>query len=163
MARAHQDDADVIENRGDRGVRLVNGDRDGRDAGKRRQDGVGDRAGCAFQQFIIRVFEGCRRRSDHIGIGHGVGEAIGTRGIRKVDRQFEIDHEALPDLGLMFHDAMAGMDDDAGDEDGIAHRLSQIAAATRSDCTVSDTSWVRMIRAPLCAATRCAAIEPPRR
>ncbi len=77
--------------------------------------------------------------------------------------QFEIDDETLPDLGLMFHHAMAGMDDDAGDEDGIGHCLSSIAAATRSDCTVSDTSWVRMIRAPPLAAIRCAAIEPPSR
>ena len=36
----------------------------------------------------------------------------------------------------------------AGDEDGVGHRLSSIAAATRSACTVSATSWVRMISAP---------------
>ena len=77
--------------------------------------------------------------------------------------QFEIDDETLPDLGLMLHHAMAGMDDDAGDEDRIGHRLSSIAAATRSACTVSATSWVRMIRAPRLAAMRCAAIEPPSR
>ena len=81
---------------------------------------------------------------------------------RSVDK-FEIDHETLADLGLVFHHAMAGMDDDAGDEDRIGHRCSLIAAATRSACTVSATSWVRMIRAPLCAAIRCAAIEPPSR
>ena len=55
------------------------------------------------------------------------------------------------------------MDDEPGDEDGVGHRLSSIAAATRSACTVSATSWVRMIFAPPCAAIRCAAIEPPRR
>ena len=48
---ARQDDADIVENRGDRGVRLVNGDLDGADAGKRRQDGVGDGAG--FTQIRI--------------------------------------------------------------------------------------------------------------
>ena len=42
---------------------------------------------------------------------------------RSID-EFEIDDETLPDLGLMLHHAMAGMDDDAGDEDGIGHRLS---------------------------------------
>ena len=53
--------------------------------------------------------------------------------------------------------------DDALDEDGVRHRRSSIAAATRSACTVSATSWVRMIRAPPFAAIRCAAIEPPSR
>src|SRR5439155_13486333 len=106
---------------------------------------------------------GCGGGRDHVGIGHGVGNAIGVRGLRQVREQFEIDHEALPDLGLVFHHAMAGMDDDAGDEDRIGHSCSLIAAATRSACTVSATSCVRMIRAPACAAMRCAAIEPPRR
>ena len=81
----------------------------------------------------------------------------------EIGGQFEVDHEALADFGLVFHHAMAGMDDDAGDEDRIGHRLSSIAAATRSACTVSATSWVRMIRAPPLAAIRCAAIEPPSR
>src|SRR4029077_7293586 len=96
-------------------------------------------------------------------IGHGVGEAVGMRGFRQIDRELEVDHEALPDLGFVFHHAMAGMDDNAGDEDGIAHSRSLIAAATRNACTVSATSCVRMIRAPRWAAIRCAAIEPPRR
>src|SRR5207249_1759399 len=77
--------------------------------------------------------------------------------------EIEIDHEALPDFGLVFHHAMAGMDDDAGNEDRIGHCCSLIAAATRRACTVSATSCVRMIRAPPWAAMRCAAIEPPRR
>ncbi len=34
---------------------------------------------------------------------------------------------------------------------------------TRSACTVSATSWARMMFAPFRAAIRCAAIEPPRR
>jgi len=38
---ARQDHANVLEDRGDRGVRLVNRDLDGDDARKRRQDGVG--------------------------------------------------------------------------------------------------------------------------
>src|SRR6185437_1870835 len=163
LPRPDQDHADIVENRGDRRVRLVHGDLDDGDAGKRRQDRLGDRAGSAFQQLVIDVLEGGGRGRDHVGIGNRVGEAIGARGFRQIGRQFEVDDEALANLGLMLHHAVAGMDHDAGDEDRIAHRLSSIAAATRSACTVSATSWVRMIRAPRCAASRCAAIEPPRR
>src|SRR5712671_4169995 len=161
--RARQDHADILENRGDRRVRLMNGDLDRADPRKRPQYRVGNGASRAFQQLVISILEGSRRSRDHVGIGDGVGEAIGAGGIRQIGKEFEIDHEPLPDLGLMFHNAMAGMDDNAGDEDTIGHRLSQIAAATCSDCTVSDTSWVRMIRAPPVAATRCAAIDPPSR
>ena len=56
---AGEDDADVLKNRGDRRVRLVHGDLDGADAGKRGQNGVGDGAGGAFQQLVIGVLE-CR-------------------------------------------------------------------------------------------------------
>src|SRR6267378_1090559 len=160
---ACQDHADIVENCGNRGVRLVNGDLDRADARKRPEDGVGNGAGRAFQQFIVGILESCRRGRDHIGIRYRVGEAIGARGFRQIRGQFKIDHETLPDLGLVFHNAVTGMDDDAGDEDHIGHRLSSMAAATRSACTVSDTSWVRMIRAPAFAAARWAAIEPPRR
>src|ERR1700722_6103431 len=143
---AYQDYADIVEDRGDRRVRLVNGDLDGADARKRGQDGVGDGTGGAFQQFVIGVSEGCRRGRDHIGIGNGIGETIGARGFRQIGGEFEIDHETLTHLGLMFHDAVAGMDDDACNEDRIGHPWPSIAAAPRKACTVSDTSWVRMIR-----------------
>src|SRR6202049_1895751 len=161
--RARQDHADILENRGDRRVRLVNGDLDRADARKCPKYRVGDGAGRAFQQLIIGIFKGRGRSRDHVGIGYGVGEAVAARGFRQVGEEFEIDHETLPDLGFMFHDAMAGMDDNARDEDTVRHRLSQIAAATRNACTVSDTSWVRMICAPPLAAITCAAIEPPSR
>ena len=144
-------------------MRLVHGDLDGTDARKGRDDGVGHRAGRALQQLIVGVLEcrDCRRH--HIGVGHGVGQVIGVRGFRQVDGEFEIDDKTLPDFGLVLHHAVAGMDDDAGDEDRIAHPCSLIAAVTRSACTVSATSCARMIRAPFWAASRCAAIEPPRR
>src|SRR5882757_2785049 len=139
LPRAGQHHADILEDRGDRRVRLVHGDLDRADARKRRH---------------------------HVGIGHGVGEAIGVRGLRQIGGELKIDHEALADLGLMFHHAMAGMNHDAGDEYRIGHCCfpsSLMAAATRSAWTVSATSWARMIRAPFSAATRCAAIEPPSR
>ena len=71
--------------------------------------------------------------------------------------------EALPDLGLVLHHAVMGMDDKAVDEDRIAHRALRIAAATRRACIVSATSWVRTISAPSMTAKRWLAIEPPSR
>src|SRR3954447_6169732 len=163
MPGARQHHADVVEDRGNRRMRLVDGDLDRPDARKRRQDGIGHRAGRAFQQLVIGVLEGGRRGCDHVGIGHGIDQPVGARGFRQIRKQFEIDHEALPDFGLVVHHAMAGMDDEPGDEDRIGHCLSQIAAATRSACTVSATSWLRMIFAPFRAAIKWAAIEPPSR
>src|SRR5258708_7587974 len=162
-ASAGQDHPDVVEDRGDRRVRLVHGDLERADAGECGQNGVGNRPGRALQQLVIGVFEGRGRGRHHVGIGHGVGQAVRARGIREIGGQLQINHEALPDLGLMFHHAVTRVDDDPGNEDGIGHLKSSIAAATLSACTVSDTSWVRMIRAPALAAKRCAAIEPPRR
>ena len=43
-----------------------------------------------------------------------------------------VDDEALADFGLVLHHAVAGMDDEASDEDGVGHRCSPMAAATRS-------------------------------
>src|SRR5712672_3427541 len=159
---AHQHHADVLEDRGDRRVWLMDGDLDRAGALESRQYGVGHGTGGALEQLVIAVLEGGRRGRDHVGIGHGIGQAIGARGFRQVDGKFEIDDEALAYFGLVFHHAMAGMDDDTGDEDRIGHSCSLIAAAMRSAWTVSATSWVRMIRAPPLAAMRCAAIEPPR-
>src|SRR5712672_2855131 len=145
---AHQHHADVLEDRGDRRVWLVDGDLDRADALESRQYGIGDGTGGALEQLVIRVLEGGRRGRDHVGIRHGIGEAIGARGFRQIDGKFEIDDEALAYFGFVFHHTMAGMDDDAGDEDGIGHSCSLIAAATRSACTVSATSCARTIRAP---------------
>src|SRR5438128_12098245 len=153
---ARQHDADILEDRGDRRMRLVHGDLDRIDARKRREYRVCDGAGGALQEFVIGVLERRRRGRNHTGIGHGVGQVIGMRGFRQVDGELEIDDETLADFGLVLHHAVAGMDDDAGDEDRIAsyHPCSLIAAATRSACTVSATSCARMIRAPFWAANR---------
>src|ERR1022692_4627173 len=66
LPRARQDHADVLENRSDRGMRLVNGDLDRGDPRKCRQDGVGNGAGRALQQFVIGIFEGRGRGGDHV-------------------------------------------------------------------------------------------------
>src|SRR4051812_17120236 len=163
MPGARQHHADVVKDRGNRRMRLVDGDLDRPDARKRRQDGIGHRAGGALQQLVIGVLERGGRGRHHVGVRHGIDQPIGVRGFREVRKQFEIDHEALSDLGLVVHDAMAGMDHEPGDENGNGHRLSQIAVASRSACTVSATSWLRIIFAPFCAAIKWAAIEPPSR
>src|SRR5258708_27035221 len=75
--RAHQDHSDIVEDRGDRRMRLVNGDLDGADAGKRRQYPVGNGAGRAFQQLVIGILEGSRAGRAHHGIGTGIRETNG--------------------------------------------------------------------------------------
>src|SRR6516225_1577978 len=89
----------------------------------------------------------------------GSEDRVGNRARRKL----QVDDEALSDFCFMFHDAVPGMDHQTGYEDRVGHALSSIAAASCSACTVSATSWARMIRAPRRAAIRCAAIEPPSR
>src|SRR5712664_1641133 len=66
---AGQDHANIFENRGDRGVRLVNGDLDPSDTRKRREYVLCDAASRAFEQFIVGILERGRRGCDHIGIG----------------------------------------------------------------------------------------------
>src|SRR3954470_25010921 len=160
---ADQHHADILEDRSNRRMWLVHGDLDRVDTCKRREYRVGHGAGGALQQLVIGVLERRRRGRHHAGIGYGVGQVIGARGLRQISGKFEVDDKALPDFGLVLHHAVAGVDDDAGDEDRIAHSRSLIAAVTRSACTVSATSCARMICAPFWAASRCAAIEPPRR
>src|SRR6516165_8587078 len=163
MPVARQHDADVLENLGNRCMRLVHGDLDRAHLGERRKDSIGDRAGGAFEELVTGVLEGIRRGLDHVGIGNRVGQAVAVRGFREVGKQIDIDHEALAHFGLMLHHAVTGMDDDALDEDRIGHRFSSIAVARRSACTVSATSCARMMPAPRWTAIRCAAIDPPRR
>ena len=73
------------------------------------------------------------------------------------------DRLGVIDFGFVLEHTMACMNDDAADENGVGHRAPSIAALTRSACTVSATSWARIMAAPLRAATRWAASEPPRR
>src|SRR5262245_8282179 len=163
VPRARQNHADILEDRGDRRMRLVHGDLDGADTREGRKDRVGHRARRALQELVIGILERRDGGCHHIGIGHCVRQVIAARGFRQIGAQLEIDDKTLADLGLVIHHAMAGVDDEALDEDGVGHCFSSIAAATRSACTVSATSWARMILAPLRAAITCAAIEPPRR
>src|SRR5581483_8409943 len=163
MATARQHHADILENLGNRRMRLVHRDFHGAHPRKRGQDGIRNRTGRALEQSVLGVLLGVRRGLDHAGIGGRVGPAVAARVFPEVRIEFEINHEALADFGLMLHHAVTGMDDEALDEDGIGHRLSSIADARRSACTVSATSCARMMAAPRWVAIRCAAIDPPRR
>src|SRR5258707_3524483 len=69
---AHQDHTDVLEDRGDRRMRLVDGDLDRTDARECGQDGIGDGASRALQQLVVDVLEGGRPGPDHVGTGNGI-------------------------------------------------------------------------------------------
>ncbi len=84
--RACDHHTDVVEDRGDRRVRLVNRYLDGADTGKGRQDRFCDCACCAFEQIVVVAFEGGARGRHHVGIGHGVGELVGAGRFRQIDR-----------------------------------------------------------------------------
>src|SRR6476646_571297 len=65
---AHQHHADILEDFGDRRMRLVDRDLDRVDAWERREDRILNRAGCAFQKLVMGVRK-CRCRGfDHAGI-----------------------------------------------------------------------------------------------
>ena len=70
----------------------------------------------------------------------------------EIDVEHEVELEGLPDLGLVLHHAVIGVERKSGDEYGVGHRALRMAAATRSACTVSATSWARMMAAPLATA-----------
>src|SRR5215471_13004798 len=91
-------------------------------------------------------------------------DGFGDRAGRGLDQPTPTGAERLArDLDLVLHHAVVSVQREPGDEDGIGHRALPMAAATRSACTVSATSWVRMIAAPPATARRWAAIDPPSR
>src|SRR5580704_9639901 len=163
LPRALDDDADVVEGGGDRGVRLVHGDANAPDLRVMLQHRLGDGAGGCLHQPITARAECVHRRLHHLVVGHGVLEHVAARGFGKGDIEHQIELESLPDLGLVLHHAVVSVQRQPVDEDGVAHRARLIAAATASACTVGATSWTRMMAAPFSTARRCAASEPPSR
>src|SRR6516165_9989642 len=163
LAVADDGDPDAGKSRRDRGMRLVHGDPHPQDLREPLEDGFGDRAGRGLDQPTPTGAERLARDLDHLVIAHGVRELVGARSRGEVDVEHDVELEGLPDLGLVLHHAVIGVQRQPGDEHGIGHRALRMAASTRNACTVSATSWVRMIAAPLATASRCAAIDPPRR
>ena len=126
------------------------------DLRKARQDRVGDRAAGGFDQAIVARREHFGRGVDDGAVGNRVGEPVGARAGRQIERQFEIDDEALADLGFVLHHAVMGVDQQAGDEDRVAHRARfRSRRPCASACTVSATSCTRTIAAPPATASRC--------
>src|SRR5436190_8454973 len=148
MTLTEDRDADVFESSGDRGVRLVDGDADGRDLSEAIEHGIGDGASGGFHQAVAFGAERLARRIDHLVVADGVGELVGAGGLREIEIEHEIELEGLADLGLVLHHAMIGVQRQPTHEHLVGHVLFRRAAATRNAWMVSATSWVRMIEAP---------------
>src|SRR6478609_1617310 len=163
LASAHDGDPDIGKGRRNRRVGLVDRDPDPCDLRELIQDGGGDRAGGGLDQPMAAGPEGLAGDLHDLIVAHGVRELVGARRFRQVCVEDEVETEGLSDPALVLHDAVIGMEGQPGDKHGVGHRAPRMAAAMRSACTVSGTSWVRMIAAPPAAARRWAAIDPPRR
>src|SRR5262245_6999601 len=142
-------------------MRLMYGDLHAQHLREPAEHGLGHFASRRPDQPMATGAERETRDVDDLVVAHGVGELVGTRRRAQVHVKHEIELERLADRALVLHDAMISMHGKAGDEYGIGHRALLIATATRSACTVSATSWVRMIAAPPNPARTWAAIEPP--
>src|SRR5258708_20570531 len=68
LPRAHQDHADIVKDRGDRRVRLVDGDLDRVDTREGRQNGIRDGAGRALEQLVIGILERRAPAPPHLAI-----------------------------------------------------------------------------------------------
>src|SRR4051812_16382633 len=163
LASAHDGDPDIGKGRRNRRVGLVDRDPDPCDLRELIQDGGGDRAGGGLDQPMAAGAEGLAGDLHDLIVAHGVGEFVGARRFRQVGVEDEVETEGLSDPALVLHHAMIGVEGQPGDEHGVRHCAPRMAAAMRNACTVSGTSWVRMIAAPPAAARRWAAIDPPRR
>src|SRR5438105_2337917 len=161
MAAPHQRHAHVIEGGGDWSMRLVNTDPHRADTRKGGEDCVSDPAGSGLDQTVALCAKRFAHAIDCLVVGHGIQDLVRTSGGRKIDFQVKVKDEGLPDLGLVRHDAVIGVQGQAANKNPVSHWAASIAAPTRSACTVSATSWARTIAAPFWIASRWAAIEPP--
>src|SRR5262249_39438543 len=127
------------------------------------EDGFGDRAGRGLDQSIATRAKRPARDLDDLVVAHGVRELVGTRSRGQIDVEHEIELEGLPDLGLVLHHAVIGVQCRPGDEGGMGPGALRMAGATRRACRVWATSGVRMTAAPPATARTWAAIDPPRR
>src|SRR4051812_29001000 len=165
MTLAEDRDADVVEGRGDRRMRLVHGNPDSCDLAELVQHGLGNGSGRGLDQPIALSAERLARHQDHLIVADRVGKLVGARRLSEVDVERQIEREGLADLRLVLHHAVIGMQRQPSDEHLIAHApgllLPRMEAATRSAWIVTATSWVRIIVAPLRKAITWAASEPP--
>src|ERR1700732_4724784 len=146
FATTNQRHPDIGKDRGDRRMRLAHRHPYRGHACKPRQQSVRDRAGGRFDQPVALRREGAVRGLHDGRVGHRVDELVRAALSLEVDRQFEVEHEPLADLGFVLHHAVMSMDHKPAHEDPIAHLAARMAAATFNACTVSATSWARMMR-----------------
>src|SRR5437899_4509262 len=153
-AGAHEGNPDIGKGRRDRRMRLMHGNPHALDLPEAIENGFGDRAGRGLDEPVAAGAKCLARNLDDLVVAHGMRELIGARSLRQIDVEHEVEHKSLPDLRLMLHDAVIGMEGKSIDEHGVRHCALRTAAATRSACTVAATSWVRMIDAPPATASR---------
>src|SRR5208283_3289691 len=163
LPRAGDDHPDIVEGRCDRSLRLAHGDTNAANLRKAVEHGVRDCAGSGLDQAIASRAKRLARCLHQCFIRNRMFERVGARGLGEIDVGHEIELERLSDLGFVRHDAVVGVENEAIDENRVAHRAPLIAEATASACAVAATSWVRTIVAPFPTASRCAASDPPRR
>src|SRR5262245_48431952 len=112
MALAQDRYADIVEDGGDRRMRLVDGDPHRRHLGEPCEQCLGGNGGGGLDQPEALTGKRAGRGIDDRRVGHGVGELVARAGAGKIDGELEIDDEALSDLFLMRHHAVMGMDEE---------------------------------------------------
>ena len=115
---------------------------------------VGNSSSGRLDQTEALRTERVARGADDLVIGHCVYDLVRSGCGGQIYFKIKIDPESLPDLGLVRHHAVICMQRQSANEDTITHRAPSIAAATRSACTVSFTSWARTIAAPYSTASK---------
>src|SRR5260221_7842475 len=168
LALAVDRDADVVEGRGDRRMRLVDRDADRGHLLKAAEQCIGDGAGRGLYQPVALGAKRLARDRHHLVVADRIGELVAARCLGQVDVEHEIEREGLADLGFVLHDAVIGVQCEPADEHLIGyapatHLIARRALSTLMAWIVSATSWVRMMAAPLRTASRWAASDPPTR
>src|SRR5580698_4858939 len=92
---------DVVERRGDRRMRLVNGDSHRAHVRAAVQQGFGDCASCRFDQPVAARAERFADRFHHHVVGYRVLELVTARSRSEIDVEDEIEPECLADLGFV--------------------------------------------------------------
>src|SRR4029079_4143865 len=122
-----------------------------------------DRASRGLDQPVTTTAKRLAREGYHRVIADRMGELVGSGRGSQIKLKYEIERKSLADLRFVRHHPMMRVQRKGADKHSIRHPALQMAAPTRSACTVSWTSWTRTMLAPFVTARRCAAIDPPSR
>src|SRR4029077_14596244 len=163
MTAPHERHADIAEGCRNGSVRLLGWGPCRAHARRSGEDRSRDPASGGLDEAVTLRAKRLARTIDHLVIRDRVHDLVRTGGSRKIDLKVQVECEGLPNLGLMGHHAVIGVQRESSYENAITHGAPSIAVRTRSACTVSATSWMRTMAAPFWTARRWAAIEPPMR